>query len=82
MFASIVASVLNVALNYLLIGPFDYVAAAYTTLLSYAFMAAAYPSSRRPTFDGGRATGMGTGSNAGSRCHGRPRLSNSGQPFS
>ena len=44
--------------------------------------AAAYPSSRRPTFDGGRAAGMGTGSNAGSRCHGRPRLSNPGQPFS
>lgn len=223
MFASIVASVLNVALNYLLIGPFGYVAAAYTTLLCYAFMAAAhyiyvrrlfvqkkikcpfsgmvlvgmalllvglgfvltllypytlvrlvffavclvalfvfrkksvlslkaskrsarefrgasclpnansvqgkselslegsgkrdscltnslerdkktgapelnagcehlsssvqnqaaaYPSSRRPTFDGGRAAGMGTGSNAGSRCHGRPRLSNPGQPFS
>ena len=39
-------------------------------------------SSRRPTFDGGRAAGMGTGSNAGSRCHGRPRLSNPGQPFS
>ena len=44
--------------------------------------AAAYPSSRRPTFDGGRSAGMGTGSNAGSRCHGRPRLSNPGQPFS
>lgn len=44
--------------------------------------AAAYPSSRRPTFDGGRAAGMGTGSNAGSRCHGRSRLSNPGQPFS
>ena len=42
MFASIVASVLNVALNYLLIGPFGYVAAAYTTLLCYAFMAAAH----------------------------------------
>ena len=42
MFASIVASVLNVALNYLLIGPFGYVAAAYTTLLCYALMAAAH----------------------------------------
>lgn len=42
MFASIVASVLNVALNYLFIGPFGYVAAAYTTLLCYAFMAAAH----------------------------------------
>ena len=42
MFASIAASVLNVALNYLLIGPFGYVAAAYTTLLCYAFMAAAH----------------------------------------
>ena len=30
------------ALNFLLIGPFGYVAAAYTTLLCYALMAAAH----------------------------------------
>lgn len=42
MLASIVASVLNVVLNFILIKPFGYIAAAYTTLLCYALMAVAH----------------------------------------
>lgn len=42
MFASIGASVLNVGLNFVFIGPFGFVAAAYTTLACYALMAIAH----------------------------------------
>lgn len=39
MIASFIAAIINVILNYILIPPFGYIAAAYTTLFSYLLMA-------------------------------------------
>ena len=39
MYASIIAAVANIILNYLFIGKFGYMAAAYTTLFSYIILA-------------------------------------------
>ena len=38
MYASIIAAALNIVLNYIFIGIFGYMAAAYTTMLSYMVM--------------------------------------------
>ena len=39
MFSSVIAALLNVVLNYLMINTYGYMAAAYTTLVSYIVMA-------------------------------------------